>query len=72
MSLFDVIRYPISDHPTKEQLDALPTELFNKWCYDNYYKVYTTTQMSNYLQYFATDKGVYALRKLIRDCDEPI
>lgn len=31
MSLFDVIRYPISDPPTPEELEALPGEIFNRW-----------------------------------------
>lgn len=31
MSLFDVLRYPISYPPTKAELDALPTELYMKW-----------------------------------------
>lgn len=31
MTIFDVIRYPISDVPTKEQLQALPPRLFRRW-----------------------------------------
>lgn len=31
MSLFDVIKYPISIPPTQEELSALPDKLFNKW-----------------------------------------
>jgi len=31
MTIFDVIRYPISIPPTEEELEALPRELFNKW-----------------------------------------
>lgn len=31
MSLFDTIRYPINDYPTKEVLDCLPEQLFKKW-----------------------------------------
>ncbi len=31
MSLFDILRYPISDSPTVEQLKALPTELYREW-----------------------------------------
>ena len=30
MSLFDVIRYPISDIPKEEELNALPRDLYNK------------------------------------------
>lgn len=31
MSLFDVIKYPISFPPTNEQLEALPEKLYRKW-----------------------------------------
>jgi hypothetical protein len=31
MSLFDVLRYPISLPPTEEELDALPVKLFHSW-----------------------------------------
>ena len=31
MSLFDVIKYPISTPPTVEQLSALPKDLFSRW-----------------------------------------
>jgi hypothetical protein len=33
MSLFDVIRYPISDTPTKDQLDNLPIEIYKEWAF---------------------------------------
>jgi hypothetical protein len=29
MSLFDVLRYPISDVPTNEELENIPIELYN-------------------------------------------
>jgi len=31
MSLFDVIKYPISHPPTVEELSALPEDLYIKW-----------------------------------------
>lgn len=31
MSLFDVLRYPISDIPTNDELLALPNDLFDRW-----------------------------------------
>ena len=31
MSLFDSIKYPISDDPTAMQIDALPDEIFDAW-----------------------------------------
>lgn len=43
MSLFDVIKYPLSVPPTREELLAVPEYLFRAWIYDinptfkNYY-----------------------------------
>jgi len=34
MSLFDVIKYPISEVPTPEQFEALPDKLFDEWTRD--------------------------------------
>ena len=31
MSLFDVIRYPISNPPTLEELQRLPGDLYQEW-----------------------------------------
>ena len=36
MSLFDVIKYPISIPPNKEELEALPASIFDAWVYDNF------------------------------------
>ena len=31
MTIFDSIRYPISDLPTVKELEVLPSDLFNQW-----------------------------------------
>jgi hypothetical protein len=31
MTIFDSIKYPISEYPTAEELEALPDELYKKW-----------------------------------------
>ena len=31
MTIFDTIRYPISDPPTEEEIANLPPELFHRW-----------------------------------------
>ena len=31
MTIFDVIRYPISNPPTKEEFEALPADLYRNW-----------------------------------------
>ena len=31
MTVFDVIKYPISNPPSREEIDNLPDHIFNKW-----------------------------------------
>ena len=31
MTIFDVLRYPISIRPTEEEIDNLPSEIYNDW-----------------------------------------
>ena len=31
MTIFDTLRYPISDCPTEEELTALPVDLYSNW-----------------------------------------
>lgn len=31
MTIFDIIRYPISDPPTTDEFEALPIDLLTKW-----------------------------------------
>jgi hypothetical protein len=54
MSLFDVIRYPISDLPTISELAALPEEVYNMLRrHDNYVSVLNTSSTSS-IKYFLT------------------
>lgn len=32
MTIFHSLKYPISDPPTREELQALPKEIFEEWC----------------------------------------
>ena len=34
MSLFDLIKYPLSNPPTPEELFVLPPDIYNDWCRD--------------------------------------
>jgi hypothetical protein len=34
MSLFDVLKYPISNPPTLQELEALPVVIFDRWVID--------------------------------------
>ncbi len=56
MSLFDVLKYPINDLPTAEQIVALPGDIWIKWQTDR-----TRNQI-----YFSVD-NVKLLRKIISE-----
>ena len=73
MSLFDVIRYPISYPPTKEELDALPTELYLHWIKNSDWSqfiepdtweedqssMYATSHVSNWYKSNISDSKVF-------------
>ena len=33
MTIFDTIRYPISEYPTQREIEALPKEIVADWCF---------------------------------------
>ena len=73
MSLFDVIKYPISDPPTPEEINALPRDLSMKWLLSigftpiNSGFVFSAKDLSNY---FGSDE-IEDLRKMVLDY-EPV
>jgi len=77
MSLFDVIRYPISNPPTKEELWALPPDLFNEWKKSVGWKNVrgvTPGYVEAYYKEFNSDEAykldnIRLLRKMIKDYD---
>lgn len=83
MSLFDVIKYQISDAPTAEELAALPAEIYKQWLIDaswiHLYSVNPPTPA--YLERYygaiqhpadivGRDHDISILRKIIRYYDE--
>ena len=76
MGVFDVLRYPISDLPTAEELAALPKDIYDEWtkvAWDGVY--YTPTSTADWYKGFK-DKGlnfqhgtITILRKMIKDYD---
>jgi hypothetical protein len=59
MSIFDVIRYPISWPPTIEELESIPTPLYDAW----YKKVNTYEDFRNYKE------KIQVLRDIIKEYD---
>lgn len=71
MSLFDVIKYPISDRPRVAELEALPPEIYTSWvksCFVGYAHSPDTLAV-----FFRTNPGyediVQDLRKRIKEYD---
>jgi hypothetical protein len=50
MSLFTVLKYPISWPPTKEELEALPKEVLDRWVEHNVWNVACSATISNMMQ----------------------
>lgn len=67
MSLFHVLKYPVSDPPTMEELAALPHPILQQWAefvYENNSRAWYTTEL-----------GTGVLRHMIQgyeDPDEPV
>ncbi len=76
MSLFDVIKYPISDPPTYTELTALPYDIWIKWVVQcGWQKNIARHTIVNYYAYVAIGdprKEIYLLRKIIEEYDEPV
>ncbi len=77
MSLFDVIKYPVGRPATQEQLDALPTDLFERWKKCVNWGTASTRMISNsYINFYVSNDydhyDFVILRKMIEDYDEPV
>ncbi len=87
MSLFDIIRYTISNNPTSEQLRALPTDLLLKWSEKaNFGSVTDIEFLCHHISEYYRDRilgdkqqdnierinDIALLRKMIKEYDEPI
>ncbi len=76
MSLFDVIRYPISNKPTKDELAALPGDLYGKWIIHVGFhplKAWTILAVSHHYSVYGdmieSQHEISVLRKMIREYD---
>jgi hypothetical protein len=62
MTIFSILKYPISNIPTQEELEALPISVFEEWrkfVLDNHHK-----------DWYSTTISVGVLRLMIYDIDE--
>ena len=72
MSLFDVIKYPISDPPTKQELEAVPEYIIRRWATRNGWMASTASVCEYYSRFdgramLAVDRAeLKDLRKIIR------
>ena len=65
MSIFDVIRYPISWPPTMVELKALPPDLYTKWATYFFDRSYTRSDIVDYY------KRVSAGMATLSDVEDP-
>ena len=79
MTIFDVLRYPISEPPTEEELDRLPRDLLECWKSNNGFMWSTDTEMiSNfYMTSFRNKeylgkckKEINELRRMVKEYDD--
>lgn len=73
MSLFDVIKYPISNPPTEKELEALPIKIYALWlrrC--GFTTVHTPGAISRYYNGKDCEDVLYILQKIIEEYDESI
>ena len=81
MTIFDVIRYPISEPPTQEEFENLPRAVYSRWvsAWNLDKKVFRPNDFARYykLVYNATDhdflpmyrEKLLELRQMIKDYD---
>jgi len=75
MTIFDTLRYPVSDLPTEEELTSLPENLFLSWCILNYGRHHSVEWMVNYLEWIGQRdriRDLWSLRKMIREYDDDL
>ena len=70
MSLFDVIKYPISDPPRIQELKALPDHIIAKWMYkirweSSVHALFNS--VTNRYDYDIDHPRIIILRKIIKD-----
>jgi hypothetical protein len=67
MSAFDSLKYPLSDEPTEEEIDALPKAIAAWWIITNPYQAVRLILHIKHPQHFKFDekKMVRSLRKAI-------
>ncbi len=76
MSLFDVLRYPISDIPTEDEFNSLPKNLYNDWGHrvgwDPIWTVGSVISFYSAHMQSSPNQDIILLRKMIKEYDEPI
>ncbi len=78
MSLFDSIKYPVSNPPTVSELRAIPPILINRWININGWTRMTVDNLLSISIYCTLSSNehitqiVSALRKIIEEYDEPL
>jgi hypothetical protein len=79
MSLFDVLRYPISEPPTKEELEALPNDIWDKWVAISQWPESASKTLIvewyggiDYTNLPSVEREIIKLKQIIKDYNGPI
>lgn len=79
MTIFDALRYPISDPPTAEEFNRLPPKLLDSWTIKNNFNI--SEDPSDLEEYYAHFPGFSResdlfelddLRKMIKEYDDDL
>lgn len=74
MTIFDTIRYPVSDPPTVEELDNIPIEIMELWKTKYRFTTHSNVMIVAFVELFATpgEQEILALRKMIKEYDDDL
>jgi hypothetical protein len=70
MTVFDVLRYPISSPPTVEELEALPEDLYYEWISTSVWRGYPLRNDRAHIAIWYINSYVSETRRYKFGCDE--
>jgi len=73
MSVLMTIKYPVSNPPTLEQLEAIPKEVFSKWLDTIFYHWYSTPKsVHEYMTTSLQETDQYLLNLKIKSINDAV
>ena len=72
MTIFDTIRYPVSDIPTVEELNNIPIEIMELWKTKYHFTTYSNAGIVSFFKFYTARNIILALRKMIKEYDDDL